>query len=58
MKIKVWAETDRSGSKSTDVIEVDDDLSEDEIGNGVIDYLLDRIINWGWTKMEGDNDDE
>lgn len=41
MKIKIWVELNSTGSCAEDTIELDDDLTEEEIHREVINHVLD-----------------
>ena len=50
MKIKVFVSTDIYGSTTTETIEVDDNLTEDEIDDEVFDHVTSNMIQIGWEK--------
>lgn len=54
MKIRVWAHTDVVGSMTEDVIEVEDDLTEEQIEEEARDYIF-NFVEWGWDKVEQDD---
>lgn len=52
MKIFRILEVRFTGETKEEVIEVDDDLSANEIDKEVSDWALDHI-SWGWKKVSG-----
>lgn len=55
MKIRVWAHTDIAGSMTEDVIEVEDDLTEEQIDEEARDYIF-NFVEWGWDEVKRDAD--
>lgn len=51
MKVRVWVCTDVVGSKTEDVIELPDEMTEEEIEKEAYDYIMD-FIDWGYKKVE------
>lgn len=51
MRIEVFVETNRVGSRVTDVIEVDDDATESDI-DAIAQQQMFEMISWGWKKLE------
>lgn len=51
MKIEIFAHLDLE----KDVIELDDDLTEEEIEEAVYDYVS-EFFDWGYKKIEGEEE--
>lgn len=51
MKIRVWASTDVVGSKTEDVIDLPDEMTEEEIEAEAKDYIF-QFVDWGWKKVD------
>lgn len=51
MKVHVWIRTDVVGSEVEDTIELDDNLTDEEIEREARDYIF-NFIEWGWMKVE------
>ncbi len=51
MKIKVSVSTRLVGSKVTEIIELDDDMSEDELEDIGQQTMFD-MIDWNWERVE------
>lgn len=57
-KIEVYVETNKTGSRCSTVIEVDDDATDDEIERPAREAMF-EMIEWGWRVPEdGEIDDE
>lgn len=54
MKIKVWAKTDVVGSKTEDIIELPEYLTEDEINEEAHDYIF-NFVEWGWERVSDED---
>lgn len=54
-KIKVWASTKYVRSEDYEVIEVDDDVTPDEIEEIAREAMF-ELISWGWENMVEDED--
>lgn len=59
MKVKVWVCTNKVGSKSERIIDVDvdDDMTSDEressINEQVNEFILSgTLVEWGWKEVE------
>lgn len=58
MEVNVWAKTNKVGSISENVIEIDDDdlkdmsneEKDDYIDEITWDYVRENLIDWGWHK--------
>lgn len=51
MKVHVWIRTDVVGSEVEDTLELDDNLTDEEIESEARDYIF-NFIEWGWMKVE------
>lgn len=51
MKVHVWIRTDVVGSEVEDTLELDDNLTDEEIEREARDYIF-NFIEWGWMKVE------
>lgn len=51
MKVHVWIRTDVVGSEVEDTLELDDNLTDEEIEREARDYIF-NYIEWGWMKVE------
>lgn len=51
MKVHVWINTDVVGSEVEDTIELDDNLTDEEIEREARDYIF-NFMEWGWMKVE------
>lgn len=51
MRIRFWVSTDIVGSTVEDEIELEDNLSEDEIYDEAYDAVMDHV-EWGYEKIE------
>jgi hypothetical protein len=50
MKVRVWAKTDKVGSRVKSEIDVDADATDEEIEENAMRELFERLIDWGWEK--------
>ncbi len=51
-KIKVSVSTGYIGCTSEDVIEVEDNATEDEINRLALDHMFDSMIDYGWSEED------
>jgi hypothetical protein len=51
VKVHVWIRTDVVGSEVEDTLELDDNLTDEEIESEARDYIF-NFIEWGWMKVE------
>lgn len=54
MKYRVYAMTDIVGSDVYDEVELDDNLTEDEIENALYEVAM-QLIEWGYEKVNDDD---
>lgn len=57
MKYKVWASTSIVGSDIYEEIELDDDLTEDEVEDALYEAIM-QYVDWGYKKLDGEKDDD
>ena len=50
-KIKLWVETGYVNANHEVIIEVEDDITDEELDEDAKEYMLDRI-SYGWYEME------
>lgn len=50
-KIKLYIETGYCGANYSEVVEVDDDTTDDELNRAAFDYMQD-YIDYGWEELE------
>ena len=50
-KIKLWIDTGYVGADYEDIIEVDDDITDDELRDYVEDFVC-NYISSGWEEIE------
>lgn len=51
-KIEFQVSIGIANASQTGVIEVEDDLSEEEIHEEVLDYIIGEIVDIDWTEVE------
>lgn len=51
-KIEIWVATNKVGSRSSNIIEVEDDLTEDEITEMAFDEIW-NMLEWDWQEIDG-----
>lgn len=58
MKVKLYIETGFVGDDEyNEIIEVDDDISENELDELAYEHFIDNIY-YGWTKIEDEDEGE
>jgi hypothetical protein len=56
-KIKVYLDTGFAGCKHEDIIEVDDDITDEDVDEIARDTAF-NWIEWGWYDVEEDDDEQ
>jgi hypothetical protein len=54
MKIEIRVNTGYVGCEKKDIIELDDDLTEEEIEESALERMF-EMIGWSWRKVEDDD---
>jgi len=52
MRIEVHVSTNRVGSRNSVIIEVDNDLSANELREAALDAMFEHLIEWGYKLTE------
>jgi hypothetical protein len=51
MKIKIFVHNGLVGCTKTDIIEVDDDLTDEQIDQECQEHVLSNMIEFGWDRI-------
>ncbi len=54
-KLKVWIETGYAHGHHEVEVELDENLSEDEIEKYAHEVMHEQLVEWGWEVINGEN---
>lgn len=54
-KLKVWIETGYAQGYHEVEVELDENLSEDEIEKYAHEVMHEQLVEWGWEVINGEN---